>query len=60
MAANTNKVTAWKLKRLSDESIKLLATSNNIFAAALNYSHTKIRQKFDGSTLKTRKSHIYT
>ena len=40
--ANANKVTAWKSKELSDESIKLPAASNNSLAQVLNYINTKL------------------
>ena len=58
--ANSDNISARKSKGLSNESINLLAAPNNIFAAALNYIHTKIRLTYDGSTLKTGKNHIYT
>ena len=50
--ANSNHFSMWKLKVLSDESIKPPATSNNSLAPALNYSNTKLRVKFDGNYLK--------
>ena len=37
---------------MSDESIKLPATSNNSLAPSLNYFGTKTRVEFDGSCLK--------
>ena len=49
---NSNYFSAWKLKVLSDESIKPPATSNNSLAPALNYINTKLRVKFDGNYLK--------
>ena len=44
---NNNRVSAWKSKGLSDESIKPLAASNNNISPALNYNNAKIRVKFD-------------
>ena len=56
---NTDLISAWKSKGLSDESIKPPATSNNSFAAALNYIGVKTRVKFDGSGLKLDKITLY-
>ena len=53
---NTNQISEWKSKGLSDEIIKPPATSNNSLAPALNYVGTKTRVKFDGSCLKQDKS----
>ena len=54
---DTSKETAnsWKLKGLSDESIKPTAASNNSLASTLNHINTKIRVKFNGSYLKLEK-----
>ena len=41
-------ISSWKSKELSDEKIKLPATSNNSLALSLNYIGTKIRVKFEG------------
>ena len=46
---NTDHISSWESKRLSDESIKPLATFNNSLAPALNYVGNKTRVKFDGS-----------
>ena len=40
---------------MSDESIKPPVASNNNLAPSLNYIHTKIRVKLDGSYLKQEK-----
>ena len=54
--ANANKVTAWKSKELSDESIKLPATSDNSLNPRANYiDNAKIQVKFDGSCSKLDK-----
>ena len=45
----------WKSNRLSDESIKTPAVSNNSLAPTLNYVNTKLRVKHDGSYLKQEK-----
>ena len=42
-SANSDNISVWKSKGLSDENIKLPATSNNSLAPSLNYIHTKIR-----------------
>ena len=53
--ANSENILAWKSKGLSDESIKPPVASNNNLARSLNYIHTKIRVKLDGSCLKQGK-----
>ena len=52
---NTDHISSWKSKGLIDESIKLLAASNNSLALSLSYVGTKIRERFDGSCLKEDK-----
>ena len=49
---NTDHISAWKSKGLSDESIKSPATSDNSLAPSLNYIGFKTRAKFVGSCLK--------
>ena len=39
-AANTNKITAWKSKGLSEESIKPPSMSDNSLNAGINYIDT--------------------
>ena len=55
MITNTNYVSSWKSKGLSDESIKPPTTSDNSLNPALNYYGTKTRVKFTGSCLKQSK-----
>ena len=56
MIANTDKVTAWKLKGLSDENIKLPSISNNSLNPWISYIvNAKMWVKFDGSCLKQEK-----
>ena len=45
-------VSEWKSKGLSNESIKTISTSDNIFNPTLSYYGTKIRVKFTGGCLK--------
>ena len=52
---NTDYISSWKYKGLSDESIKPPSTSVNSLNPALNYYGTKIRVKFTGSYLKQSK-----
>ena len=40
--ANSNNVTAWKSKRLSDKTIKPPAESHNSLAPVLNHINTKL------------------
>ena len=48
---NTDYISSWESKRLSDESIKPPATSDNSLPPKLNYYDAKIRIKFTGSCL---------
>ena len=57
---NTDHISSWKSKGLSDESIKPPATSNNNLAPSLNYIGIKTRVKFDASYLKQDKNYIYS
>ena len=52
MIANTDYVSSWKSNRLSEETIKPPATSDNSLTPALSYHSTKIRIKFLGSCLQ--------
>ena len=53
---NTNTVTAWKSKRLLDESIKPPSTSdNNLNLGINNTDNVKIQAKFDGSCFRQEK-----
>ena len=52
MITNTDYISSWKSKGLSDESIKPPTTSDNSLNPALNHYGTKIRVKFTGSCLK--------
>ena len=55
MISNTDYISSWKSKELSNESIKPPKTSDNSLNPALNYYGTKIRVKFTGSCLKQSK-----
>ena len=52
MITNTDYISSWKSKGLSDESIKPPTTSDNSLIPVLNYYGTKTRVKFIGSCLK--------
>ena len=55
MITNTDYVSSWKFKGLSDKTIKPLTTSNNTLTPILNYYGTKTRVGFDGDCLKQDK-----
>ena len=55
----TDYVLSWQSKGLSNESIKLLTTSNNSLSPRLNYYGTKIRVQFTKCCLK-QPSHTFT
>ena len=50
--SSTNYISSWKSKGLSNETIKLPATSDNGLNWEVNYYGTKVRQEFRGSCLK--------
>ena len=52
---NTDYISLWKSKELSDEIIKAPSTSTNSLAPALSYIGHKTRVKFYGSCLKQDK-----
>ena len=52
---NTDYVSSWKSKGLSDETIKPPSTSDNSLTSALSYYSTKTRVKFTGSCLQQPK-----
>ena len=53
---NTESISSWKSKGLSDEIIKLTTTSDNSLTPALSYIGNKTRVKFGGSYLKQDKT----
>ena len=52
---NSDHVSPWKPKGLSEESIKFPSKFNNCLAPALSYFGNKTKVKFDGSSLKQDK-----
>ena len=55
MITNTDYISSWKSKGLSDESIKPTTTSDKSLTRALSYYGTKTRVKFTGNCLKQSK-----
>ena len=55
MITNTDYISSWKSKGLSNESFKLPTTSDNSLNPTLNYYGTKIRVQFTRSCLKQPK-----
>ena len=53
---NTNHISSWKSKGLSNKSIKPPVASNNNLASPLNYIGVKTRAKFNRSCLKQDKA----
>ena len=53
-----NYIYFWKSKGLSDEMINSITTSNYSITPELSYYGSKIRVKFNGSSLKQDKLHI--
>ena len=52
---NSNHTSAWKSKKLSDQSIKLSTISDNSFTPSLNYFGVRTRVKFDDECLRRDK-----
>ena len=52
---NTERISSWKSKGLSDEIIKPLTTSDNSLAPVLSHFGNKTKVKFDGCCLKQGK-----
>ena len=52
---NTDYISNWKLKGLSDEIIKPPTTSDNSLSFLLSFTDDKTREKFDGGCLKQDK-----
>ena len=52
---NTNYISSWKSKGLSDKSIKPFLTSNNSLTPLLVYYDYNIKLKFNGSILRQPK-----
>ena len=55
LIANTDYVSPWKSKGLSDETIKPFSMSDNSLTPGISYYDTKMRVKFTGSSLKQPK-----
>ena len=55
MITNSDYISSWKFKGLSDESFKPPTTFDNSLNPALNYYGTKTRVKFTVSCLKQSK-----
>ena len=55
LIANTQYISSWKSRGLSDQSVKPPSTSDNSLSPLINYLGNKIRLKFSGSCLKQPK-----
>ena len=55
---NTEGISSWKSKGLSDEFIRPPTTFGNSLAAGLSYTGNKTRVKFDGLVQNKTKSHL--
>ena len=57
---NTKYISSWQSKGLSDETIKLYATSDNKLIPLIDYYGSKVRVKFNKSCLKQPNKLQYT
>ena len=55
---STKYISSWKSKGLSNETIKPIATSDNIVTPLIDYYTNKIRVKYNGGYFKTTKNFI--
>ena len=55
LMGSTKYISSRKSKRLSNETIKPIATSDNILTPLIDYITNKIRVKFNGSILRQPK-----
>ena len=51
---NSNWITKWKSKGLSNESFEVVSTSDNSLTPLVNYYEDKARLKFTGSVLQQK------
>ena len=51
---NSNKITKWKSKGLSNESLEVISTSNITLTPSINYYGDKARLKFTRSVLQQK------
>ena len=52
---NSNWITKWKSKGLSNESLEVVSTSDNTLTPSINYYGDKVSLKFTGSVLQQKK-----
>ena len=51
---NSNCITLWKSKGVSNESLEVVFMSNNTLTLSVNYYEDKVRLKFTGSVLQQK------
>ena len=51
---NSNWITKWKSKGLSNESLEVVSTSDNTLTPSVNYYGDKVRLRFTGSMLQQK------
>ena len=51
---NSNWITKWKSKGLSNESLEVVSTSDNTLTPSVNYYGDKVRLRFTGSVLQQK------
>ena len=54
---NSNLITKWESKGLSNESFEVVSTSDNTLTPSVNYYGDKVRLRFTGSVLQQKKLH---
>ena len=55
---DSNWITKWKSKGLSNESLQVVSTSDNTFTPSVNYYGDKVRLRFTESVLQQKNSYI--
>ena len=56
---NSNWITKWKSKRLSNKSLEVVSTTDNTLTPSVNYYGDKVRLRFTGNVLQ-QKTVIYS
>ena len=55
---NSNWITEWRSKGLSNESLEVVSTSDNTLTPSVNYYRGKVRLRFTESVLQQKNSYI--
>ena len=57
---NSNSITKWKAKRLSNESLEVFSTSNNTLTPSVNHYRDKVRLNLEEVFCNKKQLHTIT